>query len=215
MPSSFDVRAAYLEGAHRAQDLIQREDVRARWAEPSALSQMTIGELIGHLGRAILQVVTCLDAQLPQRQTSVNAERYEASLSGTADLGSDLNVGVRERAAETAADGPEHLIEAVQTALARLRTPLASLANPTMAIPIHPGEVMAFDEYLRTRCVELAVHLDDLALSLGIEPSIPARTLAVAVEVLVGAARLRSGDAAVLHALARRERDSIDALRIF
>jgi hypothetical protein len=74
---------------------------------------------------------------------------------------------------------------------------------------------MTLDEYLRTRVVELVVHADDLATSLGVElaPPRPA-TCSVAIDVLVGVARIRHGDLAVLRALTRRERDQAQALRV-
>ncbi|MBD7917078.1 hypothetical protein H9657_02120 [Cellulomonas sp. Sa3CUA2] len=61
---------------------------------------------------------------------------------------------------------------------------------------------------------ELAAHTEDLAVSLGSDVRAPAPTLEVAVDVLVGAARRRHGDGEVLHALARRERDASEALRV-
>ena len=78
----------------------------------------------------------------------------------------------------------------------------------------HQGHTLLLDEYLRTRCVELAVHTEDLALSVSSDVRTPGTTLTAAVDVLVGAARNRRGDAEVLHALARRERDGHDALRV-
>ncbi|MER7899516.1 hypothetical protein ABTX62_26215 [Streptomyces sp. NPDC096046] len=80
-------------------------------------------------------------------------------------------------------------------------------ADRRVAILHRPGEEMLLDGYLQTRCVELAVHLDDLVLSVGARCQTPEATLAIAVDVLVAAARDRHGDQAVLHALARRERD--------
>lgn len=62
--------------------------------------------------------------------------------------------------------------------------------------------------------VELAVHLEDLALSVGVHAPAPEAALAIAIDVLVAAARERHGDQAVLHALARRERDTNHALRV-
>ncbi|MFI9754601.1 hypothetical protein [Streptomyces collinus] len=58
------------------------------------------------------------------------------------------------------------------------------------------------------------MQLDDLALSVGAHCRTPEATFAIAVDVLVAAARDRHGDQAVLHALARRERDALQALRV-
>jgi hypothetical protein len=63
--------------------------------------------------------------------------------------------------------------------------------------------------------VELVVHVDDLATSLGAEPApLQPGTSRVAIDALVDVARLRYGDLAVLRALARRERDQVEALRV-
>ena len=70
------------------------------------------------------------------------------------------------------------------------------------------------DEYLRTRLVELTVHIDDLAISVDVAPSVPAEAYAAAMDVLVAVGRRRHGDLAVLRALTRRERDQVEALRV-
>jgi hypothetical protein len=71
------------------------------------------------------------------------------------------------------------------------------------------------DEYLRTRLVELTVHIDDLALSLDVDPPVvPSAAYEVAIGVLVEVGRRRTSDLAVLRALTRRERDDVDALRV-
>ena len=74
---------------------------------------------------------------------------------------------------------------------------------------------MTVDEYLRTRVVELVVHADDLAASVGVAPMAPRpETGKIAIDALVDVARIRHGDLAVLRALARRERDPVGALRV-
>jgi hypothetical protein len=74
---------------------------------------------------------------------------------------------------------------------------------------------MLVAEYLRTRLVEFAVHVDDLAVSVGVPtPDLGSAADDEAIDVLVGIARIRHGDVAVLRALARRERDDVQALRV-
>ena len=66
---------------------------------------------------------------------------------------------------------------------------------------------LRLDDFLLTRLVELSVHLDDLATSLGVPG--PALSDAVTVPVrhlLVDLAAERHGDVAVLRALSRSER---------
>jgi len=74
---------------------------------------------------------------------------------------------------------------------------------------------MTLDDYLPTRIVEIVVHADDLAVSVGAPPvPFPADVVDVVVDVLVRTARVTHGDLAVVRALSRRERDAADALRV-
>ena len=76
--------------------------------------------------------------------------------------------------------------------------------------------MLRYDDYLPSRICELLIHTDDLAVSLGVDPpSPPQEALDVAIGHLVDVARRTHGDRAVLIALSRRERDSVNALRVF
>jgi hypothetical protein len=175
---------------------------------------MSVGDLAGHLARSILQVEWFLDAPVTEH-TRVDAVTYYARLRGTTDPDSDLNVGVRRRSADTASEGADVVSSKAEEVLARLETRLLSEpANRDVEVAHRPGEVMTLDDYLRTRCVELAVHVDDLAQSTDDPTLAPATTVSLAVELLVSAARERHGDRSVLLALARQERDVLDALRV-
>jgi hypothetical protein len=77
------------------------------------------------------------------------------------------------------------------------------------------GGTMNLDDYLQTRLVEIVVHDDDLAMSVGLPTNIPAEAISLAVDHLFAVARLQHGDLAVLRAFARRERDESQALRVF
>lgn len=207
-------REAYGAGADVAVALVTGPGVAAAWDAPSVLAGLRVGELAAHLARSVLQVEWYLDGPLAEDAPLVDAAEYYGDLAGTTEPTSALNTGVRERSAETAAQGPGALATAVSAARARLRDRLAHESADRRMTVRHQGHTLLLDEYLRTRCVELAAHTEDLALSLGSDVRAPASTLAVAVDVLVGAARHRHGDVEVLHALARRERDGREALRV-
>lgn len=207
-------RSAYGEGADVAVGLVRDDAVAAAWGRPSALAGMIVGELAAHLARSVLQVEWYLDGPLTPDAALVTAAAYYGDLTGTTEPGSELNTGVRERSVQTAAQGRDALVAEVQAASARLRERLRHEPADRRLTVGHRGYTLLLDEYLRTRCVELAVHTEDLALSVGSGVRAPASTTAVAVDVLVGAARHRHGDAEVLHALSRRERDTTDALRV-
>ncbi|MEU1853056.1 maleylpyruvate isomerase N-terminal domain-containing protein [Streptomyces sp. NPDC019990] len=209
-----ETREAYLLGAERAVHLLAAEEVARRWGDESVLPGMTVGGLAGHLARSVLQVEWFLDGETVGTEP-VSPVRYYARLVGTASPDSALNVGVRARGEETAAAGPAGVAEQAHAAWHRLSQRLGrEPADRRVAVLHRPGEEMLLEGYLQTRCVELAVHLEDLALSVGAHCQTPEATLAIAVDVLVAAARDRHGDQAVLHALARRERDTGQALRV-
>jgi hypothetical protein len=209
-----EVRDVYLEAAESAVQLLGSGDVARAWDDESVLAGMSVGGLAGHLARSVLQVEWFLDGDVVGAEP-VSPVRYYARLQDTSSPGSALNVGVRARSEETASLGPAAVSGETSAALARLRVRLAAEPLDRRVAVLHrPGEEMLLDGYLQTRCVELAVHIEDLALSVGSEVRAPAAAVAFAVDVLVAAARDRHGDRAVLHALARRERDVVDALRV-
>jgi len=209
------VKDSYVEAANQVVNLLANPRVASRWDRPSALPQMTVGALAGHLGRSVLQVETYLAAESPPIDAPcLTAVEYYAGLVGVDDLGSALNVGVRQRAAESAAGGHPALMAEVTHCLQSLRERLP-VEHPDRRVAVFNGRILFLDQYLRTRLIEITVHLDDLALSVGLPtPAIPEVALGTAIEVLVAIARARHGSLAVLRALTRRERDPDAALRV-
>jgi hypothetical protein len=66
---------------------------------------------------------------------------------------------------------------------------------------------LSFDDYLVTRVMEIVVHSDDLAVSVGVEPPVlPEVVLGPVLALLVGVSLQRHGQASVVRALTRRER---------
>jgi hypothetical protein len=68
------------------------------------------------------------------------------------------------------------------------------------------GHRLPFSAYLATRVVELIVHTDDLACSVGVASVPPRRALSTALDALVDGSRSVHGDLALLRALSRPER---------
>lgn len=67
--------------------------------------------------------------------------------------------------------------------------------------------VLPLDQCLLTRLIELAVHLDDLAVSLDLAtPAVPDDVAEIVISSLASIATGRHGTASVLRALSRRER---------
>jgi len=207
------IRAVYLEVATTTVNLVATPLVGERWNEAGVLPGMTVGALAAHLTRSLSQVETGLAQPVPTGPLLDAVEYYAAVQAELLDPDSEVNAGVVERAEETAAVGHDALVAQSGASLDRLRAALAD--EPGDRTVVGFGTPMLLDEYLRTRLVELTVHLDDLAVSLGLEPVVVAPAgYAVAIDVLVQLARQRSGDLAVLRALTRRDRSVGDPLRV-
>ena len=207
------VRDLYLEAGNAVLELVSRADVARAWNEPSALNELTVGALAGHLVRSILLVEQFLDRPEPEPPV-ITAIEYYAALQGMDDLHSDLNVGVRERAEETAAGGRDALVEQTAEALTKLRTRLAT-ERETRLVEAFGERALIIDEYLVTRLVEMVVHVDDLAVTLEIPTPDLGLAQNVVIETLTAVARARAGDLAVLRALTRRERDPGNVFPVF
>lgn len=207
------IRDAYLDLATQAVNLLGRRELGDHWNDPSALPEFSIRGLAGHLARAILQVEWFLDMPEPDPPT-ITAEEYYAELVGFDDVNSDLNVGIRERALQTTTGGWARAYLDASKVFDRLTERLPEVPAERRVL-VFGGRALPIDEYLKTRVVELALHSDDLARSLGLPtPALSLDAGDVAISVLVGAARLRHGDIGVLYALARREQDAAQALRV-
>jgi hypothetical protein len=141
----------------------------------------------------------------------ITAGEYYASHPG-GDLDAEQNQQVLVRAAETARGGWARLYLDAGRAVDRLIERLPQEPE-THRIPA-TARALLLDEYLKTRIVELVIHLDDLTRSLDLPMRELPEASRIAVDVLVDTAVLRHGTAGVLHALARRELDTVEALRV-
>ena len=208
-----DAQAAFLDAASTALHLLERGELAERWQQDSVLPQFPVGALAGHLVRGMTTVEQYLDGPEPD-EAGISAARYFHTVIRSADINDPAHQAIRGRGAEAAAGGPAALASDARAALGRLSPRLARV-GAGRRLRVAGGLVMTLDEYLRTRVVELVIHADDLAASLGME-LVPPRsaTCAIAIDVLIGVARIRHGDMAVLRALARRERDPVQALRV-
>lgn len=206
------MRALYLDTAAVAVQLLGDAAVERAWGGVSVLPDFEVGGLAAHLARSVLQVEWYLDAEIGEAEP-ITAPEYYAGLLGVTEPDSALNRGVRQRAEEVAAEGHAAVLGRTLAALGRLQARLPAEAGDRRVEAL--GRVLLLDEYLKTRLVELTVHMDDLALSLGLPtPVHPEAAFAVSIETLVSVATLRSGPLVVLRALSRAERQAPDVLRV-
>jgi hypothetical protein len=210
-----DVRQVFLAAATAAVDLLADARVAARWGRAGGCDGWTVGGLAAHLARTVTQTEQCLAAAAgedgpPARPAGTTAGDYYAALPELDDPASQLSAAQREHSTAAAVTaGPAGVLAQARSSLAALRTRLP--AEPSARILATPGLPLALEEYLRTRLVEICVHVEDLALSLdGDVPDLPDDAVQGAVAVLVDTAVRRHGSKAARRALARRGRDTAD-----
>ena len=161
--------------------------------------------------RAVTNVERSLEAPEPPPVAAViSATAYFAAVGPVLD--SRINVRVRATSAEEALVGHRAVLGGMDRGLDRLRTSLEAEPEGRL-VTVRDQEVLRLDDYLATRIIELALHTDDLCVSVGREtPELPG--IEVAIQALVDIAAHRHGRLAVLRALARRERDPDQVLRV-
>jgi hypothetical protein len=214
MASMTTVVSAFLDASVAACDLLGRPQVAEHWDEASCLEKFTVAGLAGHLLRSMVTVEEYLEQPEPAGEP-IGAAEYYHLLGIPSDVDAPVNQAVRARGEELAGPGAVAIAASARSIFNRLSSRLpAEDAGRRMVVA--GGLILTMEQYLRTRIVESVVHCDDLAES--VKASLPrwrADTATIAIDVLVEVARLRNGDVAVVRALARRERDSVEALRVF
>lgn len=122
-------------------------------------------------------------------------------------IDSDLHRAVRARSFQASAIGASALVREVGRARQRLSRRLTA-GTMNRRIEAFQGVVVTVEGYLRTRLVELVVHIDDLAVSVGEEneQELPQDAYEEVAIVLAQVAVRRYGGLPVVRGLARSER---------
>ena len=198
------VRSLVVEAVAAAADLMERPVVAARWDHPSALEGMTVGALCAHLVRAAGATLAYLDrtdpAARPTGELLTDVTYFHAAVD------SPIHERIKQVSADESAIGPAETAARCRRLAADLGERLP--AEPADRLVAALGErMLTLDDFCRTRLIEVLLHLDDLAVSLGEpRPATDPEGPAIVIEIVTGIARQQRGDWAVLHALARAER---------
>jgi Mycothiol maleylpyruvate isomerase N-terminal domain len=199
--------AAYPEAAGQAVVLLGAPEVADAWEEPSALAEMTVGALAGHLAYQIFSVSAALEEPASEVAPIPLLEHYARAAWLGAPLDSEVNIGIRTRGESIASGGPESLSERASAEVAQQRAQLAGLSADRSVFMPQTGWALTLDNFLTTRIMELAVHMDDLCVSVGLAtPELPNSAFDPVLILLARLAARRHGQIALLRALARAER---------
>lgn len=199
--------AAFLTAARTARATLAEQAVADDWTQPSALPGFTVGGLAAHLGAQVLMAAGILAAPAADGEVVPAVEHYARASWVQADREADVNLAIRDRGEELAREGHTALLAAVDEALATLDAELPG-ADPTRpaATPAGPW-ALPLAEALLTRALEITVHLDDLAASVGLPgPDLPADVVEPVLQLLVVVAARRHGATALLRVLTRPDR---------
>jgi hypothetical protein len=202
-------RQAYLEAAVAAADLIADPAVVAAWERPSALPKMTVGGLAAHLGQQVLNVPSALAHQVPAGEAPISLLEHYARVAWLgADIDNEANTGIRAGSEDQATAGADALLSRVRGQIDDLRERLAGEPpGRVVRLPWTAGWSLSLEDLLVTRMMEIAVHSDDLAVSVGLEPpGLPVAVMDPVLELLTRLSARRHGATAVLRALSRAER---------
>jgi hypothetical protein len=201
------IRPAYLEAALTAADLLAHPAVARDWPQPSALAKMSVGGLAAHLGQQLFNVSQALAEENADEAPIGLLDHYSRVPWLGADLDNEANSGIRAGSEDQAAAGPDVLVTRVRAEAGHLRSRLA--AEPPGRVVRLPwtGWCLTLDDLLVTRMMEIAVHSDDLAVSVGVAaPRLPDAVLDPVLDLLTRLSARRHGSLAVLRALSRAER---------
>ncbi|WP_084964602.1 maleylpyruvate isomerase N-terminal domain-containing protein [Thermoactinospora rubra] len=201
-----NVRESYLLAASSAVSLLRDPAVAAAWGKPSALTEFTVGGLAGHLAQQVFRVPQALEdghdgAPIPL------SEHYARSAWVNAGLSHESNVSIRKGGEAAAADGPAALVARAQEVLDGLKQALPAQPEDHVVYLPWTEWALTLDDFLLTRMMEIVVHSDDLAASVGIPtPELPGDIIDPVVDLLARLAVHKHGPTAVIRALSRTER---------
>ena len=202
--------ALYLESATAAATLISSPEVAARWDEPSALREMTVAGLAGHLARQITRVPDQLSRRepLPEGTEVITVLDHYARVEWIdAPPEAEVNVAIRRDADAEATTGPRALADRTVNAIARLTTMLPAEDGDQPYYLPWTGWALSLAGFLTTRLLEIVIHIDDLAVSVDVPPPpLPEPATDAVIGLLTRLSTRRHGTAAVLRALSRTER---------
>jgi len=198
--------AAVVRAVDSLVELVSAPGVAAAWGRESALPGMTVGGLTRHLVSQPQSAVEFLRAVPPTDAQVVSLVDYYARVDWLRAAPDAVeNTSIRDDFNELARPGPAASLHILNLARAELPGVIAA-AGPITYVPWQDC-ALDVDDFLVCRLLEIMVHADDLATSLGCPtPQFDDAVRDPVVALLAALSVRRHGQGAVLRALARAER---------
>lgn len=197
--------STFLSAARTAAALLHAAELADAWSKPSALAEFRVSGLAGHLAGQISNVVFFLDSPPLADEPVLDAVRFYAQQADV-DLDSPNARGIRDRSEQNAGPSAADLAARCDAAVVEVGGRLDGL-SPDQLVTVWNRWVLPLDQCLLTRVLELVVHSDDLAHSIGVPtPEFSDDVVDATITALARIAVRKRGTVPVLRALSRRER---------
>ncbi len=198
---------AFLAAVDLSRDLVATPEVAQAWGLESSCEGMTVGGLAHHLLNQAGSALRLSRAQPTNDPPIPLLEHYARAAWVTAAPDDQVNLDIAETDNEAALAGHVDLLERAGRWAEALPRMLERDRDPdTIAIPWQ-GWCLTTTDFLTTRMMEMVVHGDDLAASVGLPtPTYPDGVLTPVLGLLTGVAVRRHGQAALVRALSRPQR---------
>jgi uncharacterized protein (TIGR03083 family) len=202
-----EVADAFLTAVDSVVELLRRPEVAAGWKSPSALAEWSVGGLAGHLAGQAFAAVNLIEAD-PSELTPIGRDEHYGRVTWIgAAVDDEQSVDIRSGGDANAGSGPAVLLARVVEARDRLEVLLAETSPERPVLVPWQGWALRRDDFLVMRTMEVVVHSDDVAASVGTPaPELPDAVLGRVIGLLTRLAIRRHGQSAVVAALARAER---------
>ena len=200
-------RQALVRASEAVGVLVFDPRVAVVWDRESVLPGMTIGGLVRHLVSQPECAVEFLgiDPVPPHAETLSLVACYERTDWFQAPVDAAENTSIAEDFTAMAEGGPGESAAILRASVAALPAAIAG-AGPTTYVPWQDC-CLATDDFLAIRLMEVVVHADDLAVSLGVPtPAFDDEALHPVLALLAVLGARRHGQDAAVRALSRAER---------
>lgn len=201
-------RSAALGAVDQLTDLTGSREVAAAWGRESALVGLTVGGLTRHLvSQPECAVEFLTNPGPPDAQVLTLVGHYERVDWLPAPIFAPENVSIRDDFNQLGSAGHRESVEVLARSGAQLGAAITA-AGPTTYVPWQDC-ALPTDDFLVVRLMEIVVHADDLACSVGVAPPVFSPEVVEPVLALLAALAVRRrGQDVVLRALSRYERSA-------
>ncbi len=191
--------------------LIAHRQVQREWDRESRCEGMSVGGVARHLVQQPQRCVEVLTTEhAPLEAPLIGVIDYYRRASWASPEGDDTtNEAIRDAANGQAVTGWQAALDDLATARSRLIDVLPA-SGPIATLMWLPA-TLTTDDFLVTRLVEMVVHADDLATSVGLPtPAFGTDTIDPVLRLLTALSVSRHGEVALVRTLTRPQRASRD-----